>query len=166
MARPTSCAGTSADPVQRIASSTAAASWANWSSSTGRPWHARRTPATTLERLNGSLTPLRLTTASTASSTVVNRRWHWGHERRRRVVAPSSASRESVTRLSGLWQKGHRTADHLRLEGALAGGGRPPAKGLLRPSGRRSVDSPGDIRWMPRGEPEDRLWTGLHPCNY
>ena len=65
-------------------------------------WQARRTPATTLDRLNGSLTPLRLTTARTASSTVVNRRPHFGHDRRRRVVAPSSASRESMTRLSGL----------------------------------------------------------------
>ena len=49
---------------------------ASASSSTGLPWQARRTPRTTLSRLNGSVTPLRLTTASTASSTVVNRLPH------------------------------------------------------------------------------------------
>src|SRR4051812_108293 len=110
MASPTSWLGTSAAPVARIASSTCWASCCNWSSSTGRPWQARRTPATTLARLNGSLTPLRLTTASTGSSTVVKRREHRVHERRRRVTCPSSASRESTTRESGCRQYGHFTA--------------------------------------------------------
>src|SRR3954453_4191683 len=121
MASPTSWLGTSAAPVARMASSTCWASTCSWSSSTGRPWHARRTPATTLERLNGSLTPLRLTTARTASSTVVNRRLHFGQERRRRVVAPSSASRESMTLLSALWQNGQRL------------GGSPPPLLRVRP---------------------------------
>src|SRR3712207_40460 len=93
MASPASLLGASAAPDARIASSTCWASSWNWSSSTGRPWQARRTPATTLLRLKGSTTPLRLTTASTASSTVVNRRLHAGHERRRRGGAPSAASR-------------------------------------------------------------------------
>jgi hypothetical protein len=46
------------------------------SSPTGRPWQAFRTPDMILVRLNGSVTPLRLTIASTASSTVVNRLPH------------------------------------------------------------------------------------------
>ena len=119
---------------------------------TGRPWQARRTPATTLLRLKGSTTPLRLTTASTASSTVVNRRPHAGHERRRRVVAPSSASRESMTRLSALWQNGQRTA----LTSSWSGG------------------SSGDVLWTslgtsggcPRENLRNGLWTGSQPCNY
>ena len=49
----------------------------------------------TLLRSKGSLTPLRLTTARTGSSTVVKRRPQTGHDRRRRVVAPSSVSREA-----------------------------------------------------------------------
>src|SRR6266540_3807907 len=65
------------------------------SSSTGRPWHALRTPAMIFARLNGSVTPLRLTTASTASSTVVNRRPHSGQCRRRRISSTGSASRVS-----------------------------------------------------------------------
>src|SRR5215216_66153 len=62
-----------------------------------------------LIRLKGSVTPLRLTTASTASSTVVNRLPHSGHDRRRRINWPSSASRESTTRESACRQYGHRT---------------------------------------------------------
>lgn len=45
-----------------------------------------RTPSITLPRLNGSVTPLRFTTARTASSTVVNRRWQSWQQRRRRMV--------------------------------------------------------------------------------
>jgi hypothetical protein len=86
MARPTSLLGISAQPVARTASSTLWASTASWSASTGRPWQARRTPTITLSRLNGSVTPLRLITASVASSTVVNRRPHAWHERRRRMT--------------------------------------------------------------------------------
>ena len=71
-----------------------------------RPWHARRTPLTTFSRLKGSVTPLRFTTERTAVSTVVNRRPHSGHERRRLIAWPSSASRESTTRESGCRQNG------------------------------------------------------------
>ncbi|SQD94244.1 hypothetical protein FMEAI12_2420003 [Parafrankia sp. Ea1.12] len=39
---------------------------------------------------------------------VVNRRPQAGHDRRRRIAAPSSASLLSTTRLSGCRQKGHR----------------------------------------------------------
>src|SRR5215218_2510803 len=153
MASPTSLLGTSAAPVARIASSTCWASNCSWSSSTGRPWQARRTPATTLDRLNGSLTPLRLTTASTASSTVVNRRPHFGQERRRRVVAPSSASRESMTRLSALWQNGQRIAVR------------------LLPSSRHPSDDPlwtllGTSGGCPGENLRTGLWTGLQLCNY
>src|SRR6476659_3712744 len=62
------------------------------SGSTGRPWQARVTPAITLLRLNGSVTPLRLTTDSKEPSRVLNRRPHSGQERRRRIAWPSSTS--------------------------------------------------------------------------
>src|SRR3954447_4285920 len=153
MARPTSLLGTSAEPVARTASSTLAASTASCASSTGRPWHARRTPSMTLLRSKGSLTPLRLTTASTGSSTVVNRRPHTGHDRRRRVVAPSSVSRESMTRLSGLWQKGQRTG-HL-LDRRATGGGR---RRVLWTDRGTSGGCPGT-------DLGKRLWMELHPCH-
>ena len=76
------------------------ASSASSSSVTGRPWQALRTPATTLSRLNGSAAPERLTTVRLAVSTVVNRRPHSGHWRRRRMAVPSSVARESTTRES------------------------------------------------------------------
>jgi hypothetical protein len=68
----------------------------------------------TFVRLNGSVTPLRLMTARVASSTVVKRRPHSGQERRRRMTWPSSCSRESTTRESGLRQYGQR------IEGLLS----------------------------------------------
>ena len=66
----------------------------------------------TFSRLNGSVTPERFTTASTASSTVVNRRPHAVHDRRRRIAWPSSTSRESTTRESACRQNGHRIGPH------------------------------------------------------
>lgn len=75
------------------------------SSSTARPWRVLRTPLMILIR-NGSVTPLRLTTASTASSTVVNRLPHSGKEPSRRMGSPASASRESTTRESACRQYG------------------------------------------------------------
>ncbi len=60
---------------------------------TGRPWQALRTPLTTSVRLNGSVTPQRLTTARLISSTVVKRRPHSGHEGRRHMASPSVVSR-------------------------------------------------------------------------
>src|SRR3569833_853674 len=57
-------------------------------------------------RENGSVTPLRLATISRTVSCVVNRRPHSAHDRRRRIAAPSSVERLSITRLSGLRQKG------------------------------------------------------------
>src|SRR5919112_1749629 len=117
MASPTSWLGTSALPDERIASSTRCASCCSASSSTGRPWHALRTPQTTLSRLNGSVTPDRFTTARTASSTVVNRRPHSEQDRRRRVACPSSTSRGSTTRESE-WRQNRR---HLQLLTGLNG---------------------------------------------
>ncbi|GAA4530887.1 hypothetical protein GCM10023160_32610 [Brachybacterium paraconglomeratum] len=73
---------------------------ASWSSLTGRPWHAFRTPEITFTRLNGSLTPERLSTDSDAVSEVEKRLEQLGHWRRRRIVAPSSDVRESTTRES------------------------------------------------------------------
>ena len=106
----------------------------------------------TLVRLNGSVTPLRLTTASTASSTVVNRRPHAGQDRRRRIVAPSSASRESTTRLSALWQNGHRIAVDLL-----------PCSGRRVP---RPVDPLGTSGGRPGENLRTGLWMDLHRCNY
>src|SRR5882757_9027067 len=148
MARPTSWLGISAQPVARIDSSTRWASWASASSSTGRPWQARLTPLMTFSRLNGSVTPERLTTASTASSTVVNRRLQCEHDRRRRMAWPSSTSRESTTRESELRQNGHRT-------------------GLIPPLGHTSMTprraGPGDQhvdhRWITCPPSEPNLWT-------
>src|SRR4029079_17055729 len=80
----------------------------------GRPWQALRTPLMIFVRLKGSVTPLRFTTARTAYSTVVKRLPHSGHARRRRISAPSSASRESTTRESAWRQYGQRTAISLR----------------------------------------------------
>ncbi|GAA0916823.1 hypothetical protein GCM10009549_33310 [Streptomyces thermoalcalitolerans] len=57
-------------------------------------------------RLNGSVTPDRLTTMSEHVSTVVNRREQSGHWRRLRMDVPSSVVRLSTTRLSGCLQKG------------------------------------------------------------
>ena len=62
----------------------------------------------TLVRSKGSLTPLRLTTASTGSSTVVKRRPHAAQDLLRRVAWPSSTSRESITRQSEWRQNGQR----------------------------------------------------------
>src|SRR5580698_8911643 len=67
----------------------------------------------TLVRLNGSQAPERLTTLKLAVSNVVKRRPHSGQERRRRIAAPSSVSRESTTRESGKRQNGQCTAFRL-----------------------------------------------------
>jgi hypothetical protein len=50
--------------------------------------------------------PLRLPTIKITDSCVVNLRPHSGQERRRRIAAPSSAVRLSMTRLSGFLQNG------------------------------------------------------------
>src|SRR5215469_18396474 len=85
---------------------------ASWSSVTGLPWQARRTPLTILSRVNGSVAPLRLATIKITVSWVVNRRPHDGQDRRRRIAVPSSAVRLSMTLLSGFLQYGQNT-DHL-----------------------------------------------------
>jgi hypothetical protein len=86
---------------------------ASWSSLTGLPWHALRTPLVILSRVNGSVTPLRLPTMRITVSWVVNLRPHSGHDRRRRIAAPSSAVRLSMTRLSVRLQYGQFTRSHL-----------------------------------------------------
>jgi hypothetical protein len=85
-------------------SSTRWARIASWSSLTGLPWHALRTPRVILSRVKGSVTPLRLPTIKITVSWVVKRRPHAGHDRRRRIAAPSSAVRLSMTLLSGCLQ--------------------------------------------------------------
>src|ERR1700754_3225917 len=84
---------------------------------------------TTFSRLNGSVTPERLTTARTASSTVVNRRLHLAHERRRRMTWPSSTSRESTTRESEWRQNGQRIPVHPSWHSDAAA--RPPGDHLV-----------------------------------
>jgi hypothetical protein len=74
---------------------------ASLSSLTGRPWQARCTPRMILSLVNGSVTPLRLATIKMTVSCVVNRRPHSGQDLRRRIAAPSSAVRLSMTLLSG-----------------------------------------------------------------
>ena len=71
---------------------------------TGRPLQALRTPETALSRVNGSVAPERLSTVSCICSTVVNRFAQAEQVRRRRIEAPSSATRESRTRVSVLRQ--------------------------------------------------------------
>ena len=104
----------------------------------------------TLVRLNGSVTPLRLTTASIASSTVVKRRAHSGQDRRRRIAWPSSTSRESMTRESGCRQNGHRIPSDLLPR-------RLPASPLWTVLGM-SCGPPVDQRPQPVDD--------LHQCNY
>src|SRR5215469_4741966 len=62
-----------------------------------------------LSRLNGSVTPLRLATVRITVSCVVNRRPQAGQARRRRIAAPSSLVRLSITLLSGCLQYGQYT---------------------------------------------------------
>ena len=99
-------AGTSAKPTPRRVSSTVWPSRARSSSETGRPLQALRTPEMAFSRVNGSEVPLRLITVSCICSTVVNRFSQAGQIRRRRMDEPSSATRESSTRVSVLRQKG------------------------------------------------------------
>src|SRR5690625_4554215 len=104
-----SCALICAAPAERTVSSTCWARSARSSSETGRPWQALRTPATTFSRLNGSMTPDRLTTERLDVSMVVKRRWQAVHSRRRRIAEPSSAVRESITLESAFRQNGQCT---------------------------------------------------------
>ena len=97
-------------PEPRSASSTCWPRQARSSSVTGRPLQALRTPAIALSRLNASVAPDRFTTVSCISSTVVNRFSHAEQERRRRIELPSSATRESRTRVSVWRQYGQCTA--------------------------------------------------------
>src|SRR5690606_11360009 len=62
-------------------------------------------------RSKGTRRPLFLTTIRSRSwmrSKVVNRPPHTEHTLRRRMTAPSSVGRESVTCVSSNWQKGQR----------------------------------------------------------
>ena len=109
MAKPTSPLGISALPPQRRVSSTRCASRARSSSDTGRPWHALRTPEITFWRLKGSTAPERFATCSWKVSVVEKRMPQSEHWRRRRIDVPSSAERESTTRVSSLRQYGQNT---------------------------------------------------------
>src|SRR5690625_502570 len=115
IASPTSWASTSSCPVARIVSSTSCASFARSSLSTGRPWHALRTPLTTLARSNGSATPERLMTLSDVVSIVVKRLSHDRHSRRRRIAEPSSRDLESTTRDSSCRQNGQCMGEETSL---------------------------------------------------
>src|SRR5690349_20085757 len=96
-----------------------------WSTSwlaTGRFCSARSKLVRSLRSSNISRRSPLLTIAgsfSSAVSNVLKRSPHFGHSRRRRTVAPSSVSRESMTRVSSCWQKGQcirrRSAVHREL---------------------------------------------------
>jgi hypothetical protein len=62
--------------------------------------HALRAPSITFCRLKASVAPERFTTVNCIASIVVKRLPHSGQERRRLIEAPSSATRESSTRVS------------------------------------------------------------------
>ncbi len=125
---------------------------------TGRPWQALRTPTITLGRLKGSVAPLRLTTTRVAFSAVVNRRPHSAHWRRRRIAAPSSAVRESTTRVSVARQKGQYMADALLSAGPPQDRAADPWSDRL--AGGLGTD-PGDFLGRTRenlGTPDHNLW--------
>src|SRR6185369_3180417 len=113
-----------------------------------------------LTRLNGSVTPLRFTTARTASSTVVKRLPHSGHERRRRISAPSSASRESTTRESAWRQYGQRTSISLRsmLPRVSRHAETRRRDGQLHRAAVHGLWITGEVKPQPVDD--------LHPCNY
>jgi hypothetical protein len=74
-----------------------------------------------LSLVKGSVAPLRLATIKITDSCVVNLRPHSGHALRRRIAAPSSAVRLSMTRLSGCLQNGQKTPSPPRARQLQAG---------------------------------------------
>src|SRR3970282_1157772 len=90
--------------------STSCAIFSSSATLTGLFWVALRRPLRILLRSKGSRRPSFFTTMSWTSSMrsyVVNRRLQFRHSRRRRIAAPSRASRESTTFSSTCPQKGH-----------------------------------------------------------
>lgn len=76
----------------------------------GNFWNERRRPVSIFSLLYGSCRPSRLMTVRfriSVSSMVEKRKSQRAHSRRRRIAIPSSMSRESMTRVSSLWQAGH-----------------------------------------------------------
>src|SRR3972149_6517036 len=95
-------------PIRRA--STSSAIFSSSATLTGLFWVALRRPLRILLRSKGSRRPSFFTTMSWTSSMrsyVVNRRLQFRHSRRRRIAAPSRASRESTTFSSTCPQKGH-----------------------------------------------------------
>src|SRR3990172_10447696 len=90
--------------------STSSAIFSSSATLTGLFWVALRRPLRILLRSKGSRRPSFFTTMSWTSSMrsyVVNRRLQLRHSRRRRIAAPSRASRESTTFSSTCPQKGN-----------------------------------------------------------
>src|SRR3989304_2269025 len=90
--------------------STSSAIFSSSATLTGLFWVALRRPLRILLRSKGSRRPSFFTTMSWTSSMrsyVVNRRLQFRHSRRRRIAAPSRASRESTTFSSTCPPKGH-----------------------------------------------------------
>src|SRR3972149_3924765 len=95
-------------PIRRA--STSSAIFSSSATLTGLFWVALRRPLRILLRSKGSRRPSFFTTMSWTSSMrsyVVNRRLQFRHSRRRRIAAPSRASRESTTFSSPCPHKGH-----------------------------------------------------------
>src|SRR6478735_3248671 len=100
---PTRDDGTSLMPAARSSASIASAAASAAPSGTGRRVSALRRPDASLSRSNSWRVPSRLTMTRRAASIrsyVVNRVVQTLHSRRRRIVAESSRSRESTTRVS------------------------------------------------------------------
>src|SRR5690606_15926850 len=92
--------------IRLMACSTASVGTARFSSE-------RCMPVRSLRSSKGSRMPSFLITrgsSSSAPSNVVKRSPHAVHSRRRRTMSPSLASRESITRVSWVWQNGQRIA--------------------------------------------------------
>src|SRR5215831_11630578 len=81
-----------------------------YSVGTGRLCSARWKPTRTRSVSKSARLPLVFTTCGRRSSTVsyvVKRFWHAVQRRRRRIESPASETRESITCVSSLPQKGH-----------------------------------------------------------
>src|SRR5690606_13203011 len=92
------------------------------SSDTGRFCSARSKPWRSLRASNWSRRPSLLMIAGSFSSIVsrvLKRSPQASHSRRRRMVAPSSLTRESMTRVSACWQKGQCIGRRLRSGSAV-----------------------------------------------
>src|SRR5690606_37165047 len=106
---PTRSEGSSRSPLRRRPLITARTASSMSAAGTGRFCRARSKLVRSLRSSKASRRPSLLTMAgsfSSAVSKVLKRSPQLGHSRRRRMVLPSSLTRESITRVSSCWQNG------------------------------------------------------------